>query len=395
MEKVAPKLNFENTELAFQAQSDSRLKRTYFLYRLIDNPFLTKVGPPLLTASFKIGLPIKGLVKNTLYDLFVGGPSLKNTDKKSAYLAEYGVKTILDYSVEGAKTEDGFDETQKEFIATIQTAHQRDEVVFSALKLTGLARNAIMEKIQSGNPLSEKEEEEWKRVVSRMEEIASVGYNLNIPFFIDAEETWIQEPIDRLTEDLMERYNKSQPIVWHTLQFYRKDRLAYLEKLIQDSKERGYILAVKLVRGAYLEKERKRAEEKGYPDPMQPNKRATDEDYNRGLELCIKNHSHVAVCAATHNEQSSLYLTELMARHDIPVDHPWVWFSQLLSMSDHISFNLSHAGYNVAKYLPYGPVKAVMPYLMRRAQENTAIAGQSSREVELLRKEMRRRNLIR
>ncbi|MCI4668848.1 MAG: proline dehydrogenase family protein [Bacteroidia bacterium] len=394
MDQVASKVNFDNTELAFQAQSDAKLKRTYTLYRLIDNPFLTKIGPPLLTSSFKIGLPIKGIVKNTLYDLFVGGPSLENTDQKTEYLSQYGVKTILDYSVEGEKTEFGFDTTQKEFISTIQTAHAREEIVFSALKMSGLARFGLMEKIQMEEKLSQQEENEWKRAIDRIEEIASLGYTLNVPFFIDAEESWVQEPIDHLTEDLMQKYNATQPIVWHTIQFYRWDRLAYLEKLIQDSKEKGYILAVKLVRGAYLEKERKRAQEMGYKDPIQPNKKACDDDYNRGLELCIKNHSHVAVCAGTHNEYSSKYLADLMAQHGIEPNDPKIWFAQLLGMSDHISFNLSHGGYNAAKYLPYGPVKAVMPYLMRRAQENTAIAGQSSREVELLKKEMKRRKLI-
>ncbi len=390
-QKIATQVDFNNTELAFQAQSDAKLRRTYFIYRLIDNPFLTKVGPKLLTAALKIGLPIQGLVRHTLYDLFVGGPSLEDMDERTQYLAAYGVKTILDYSVEGEKNERGFNATQQEFIDTIKATKQKPEIVFSALKMTGLARFKLMEKVQSKHKLSPKEKEEWQKARQRIEEIASLAYNLSVPFFIDAEESWIQATIDRLTEDLMELYNKERPIVWHTIQFYRNDRLAYLENLIRDSKEKGYILGVKLVRGAYLEKERRRAREMGYESPIQPNKRTTDEDFNHGLALCIKHHDHVAVCAGTHNEESSRYLAKLMAEKGLPNDHPWIWFSQLLGMSDHISFNLAHQGYNVAKYLPYGPVKAVMPYLMRRAQENTAIAGQSSREVELLKKEVKRR----
>ncbi|MEO0899390.1 MAG: proline dehydrogenase family protein [Bacteroidota bacterium] len=393
MQSVSSKIDFNNTELAFQAQADAKLKRTYWLYRMIENPFLTKIGPGMLTTAFNMGLPIKGMVKNTIYDLFVGGPSLKEVDRKTKYLAKYGVKTALDYSVEGEKTEEGFDATQQEFLATIQVGQEKDEVAFSALKMTGLARFGLMEKIQAGKALSEAENQEWERVKVRIEEIAALGHTLNVPFFIDAEETWIQHPIDELTEMLMMRYNTKAPIVWQTVQFYRHDRLAYLKRLIAHSKENGYILAVKLVRGAYQEKERKRAEDMGYPDPIQPNKEATDRDYNAGLKLCIDNHDHVAVCAASHNEFSCKYLTELMAAKGIEPKHPWVWFSQLLSMSDHISFNLAHHGYNVAKYLPYGPVKAVMPYMMRRAQENTSIAGQSTREVELLKREMKRRGI--
>lgn len=393
MSKVAHKVDFHNTALAFQAMSDSRLRRTHMLYRMIDNPFLTKVGPKMLTSALKMNVPIQGLVRSTLFELFVGGESLRQTARTSERLYQYGIQTVLDYSVEGEKNEEGFDGTQAEILDTIAYGGKQEGVAFSALKMTGLASFDLMAKLQSGETLSDHEVQAWQRVRQRLEEIAQAGAQYGLPFFIDAEESWIQQPIDDLALDLMNRYNQARPLVWMTLQHYRHDRLNYLRELIEISKAQGFILGVKLVRGAYLEKEGKRAKTMGYPTPIQPNKAATDRDYNDALNLCVEHIDHVAVCAGTHNEHSSRYLTQLMDEKGLPPSHPHVWFSQLLGMSDHITFNLAEAGYNATKYLPYGPVKAVMPYLMRRAEENTAIGGQSSREVELLNQEMKRRGL--
>lgn len=391
MKELVHTVNFENTELAFQARSDAKLARTYWLFRLIDNPFLTKWAPKALNLAFWLRLPVKGIVKKTIFELFVGGESLKETAKTSAYLDEYGVRTILDYSVEGEKNKAGFDKTRDEIIATLEHGAKHNSVAFSACKMTGLARFALMAKIQAGDPLSEKEQQEYEEVVQRMESIAQAAVANHTPIFIDAEESWIQDFIDGVAEDLMEKYNRAEPVIWTTVQLYRHDRYEYLKALIERSHERGYILGVKLVRGAYLEKENGRALELDYPTPMQPNKQATDRDYDAALTICVQNLSHVGVCAGTHNEASSQHLAQLMETHGIRHDHPYIWFSQLLGMSDHISFNLVHLGYNVAKYLPFGPVRAVMPYMMRRAEENTAIAGQSSREVALLKKELNRR----
>ena len=299
----------------------------------------------------------------------------------------------MDYSVEGEKNEKGYETTKEEILRTIAHGHAHEEVSFSALKVTGLARFSLLEKIHRREDLTAKEQEEWNRVDARLHTIAEAALAQDTPIFIDAEETWIQSPIDRLAEDLMEKYNQEKPIIWQTVQLYRWEGIDSLRRLIQDSKEKGYILAVKLVRGAYLEKESQRAKDMGYKDPMQPSKEATDRDYNRALELCIENIDHVTVCAGTHNDYSSLYLTQLMEQKGLMPLDPRVWFAQLLGMSDHISFNLAHAGFNVAKYLPYGPVQAVMPYLMRRAEENTSIAGQSSREVRLLSEEVKRRKI--
>lgn len=391
MKKAASSLNFNNTELAFKAKSDKELRRTYRLFKMIDNPFLTKVGPKLMNLGFKLGLPIKGIVRRTLFDIFVGGETLEESTKASSYLDTFHVKTILDYSVEGEKTETGFDGTLQEIIEAVKHGGKTQEVVFAACKLTGLADFDLMTKIQEGKTLSQQEEQMDKRVKNRIDELAAVAKLHNTPIFIDAEESWIQEYIDELAENLMERYNQGACYVYTTVQLYRHDRLDYLESLIKRSREKGYVLGVKLVRGAYMEKEADRAEELGYATPIQPNKEATDIDYNAALKLCIENLDHVAICAGTHNEASSLLLANLLQEKNIPANHPHIWFAQLLGMSDNISFNLAHQGFNVAKYLPYGPVKAVMPYLIRRAEENTSVAGQASRETDLLSREVKRR----
>ncbi|MEZ4775731.1 MAG: proline dehydrogenase family protein [Bacteroidia bacterium] len=393
MERTQQVLDFNNTELAFQAKSDRRLRQDYRLMKVVDSPFITWLGPRLLNFAFAIGLPVEGVVRKTLFQLFGGGESIEGTVKRSEELAEFGVKTILDYSVEGGNTEAGFDATAEEIARTLIHGGKYPQVAFCACKLTGMARNELLEKIQLKKPLSEAEKSEFQRIQARVEKLAETASLSGTPLFIDAEETWLQDVIDQLAEAAMEKYNREKPMVYTTVQLYRHDRLAYLEKLIERSAKKGYILGVKLVRGAYLEKETNRAKEMGYLNPIQPNKEATDRDYNAAIRLCLEAVSHVAFCAGSHNEASSLLLAELMDKKGVAHTHPHVWFAQLLGMSDHISFNLAAAGYNVAKYLPYGPVKAVMPYLIRRAEENTSIQGQASREVELLAREVRRRKL--
>lgn len=384
-------LDFSNTELAFQARSQEELKWLYRVYRLIDSPFLTRIGPPLLEVALKLRLPVEGIMRKTLFRIFCGGESLEDSRSATEYLAKYGVATILDYAVEGEKSEAGFDATHQQLLKTIQFGGKYPSVAFVACKMTGLGAMDLMRKQQAGASLNEKEGIALQRIERRIYSLAEAAAQAGMPLFIDAEESWIQGYIDRLAEHLMETFNRERPIVHTTVQLYRHDRLDYLRNLLEASRQKGYWLGIKLVRGAYLEKEHDRAEEKGYPSPMQANKAATDRDFDLALEVCVKQIDHVSLCAGTHNESSSYLLTRLMEERGIAPGDTRIWFSQLLGMSDHLSFNLAHAGYKVAKYLPYGPVKSVIPYLVRRAQENTAIAGQSSREVSLIKKEIARR----
>lgn len=390
--KTTP-LDFQDTSLAFGYKSDKELKRTYRLFKMIDSPFLTKVGPPMVTFALKIGLPLKGIIRKTIFDIFCGGVSLEDTTTRSEELFRNGVGTILDYSVEGTKSDDGFDETRDEIIRTLEHGAKHEAVAFSAMKVTGIAHFEYLAANDANRTLSAEEKDSLSRSKSRLEAICQTAYDLKQPVFVDAEESWIQRGIDRWTESMMEKFNQEEALVYHTVQLYRHDRLEYLKGLIQRSREKGYILGVKLVRGAYLEKENERAAEEGYATPMQPNKESTDQDYDAALALCLEHIDHVAICAGSHNDNSCLLLAEMASAKGIPNDHPHILFAQLLGMSDNISFNLAHHGYRVAKYLPYGPVKAVLPYLFRRANENTAIAGQSSREVQLLRREVERRKL--
>lgn len=308
-------------------------------------------------------------------------------------LAKFGVGIILDYSVEGKEEEAEFDRAVQEFIKAIQFAAAQKNIPFISVKITGFARFGLLEQLHSGATLSTDEQAEWERVQKRILDICVVAAASNVMVLIDAEESWIQAPVDLLADDMMARFNTTTPIIFNTFQMYRHDRLEFLYASAQKAESAGYILGAKLVRGAYMEKERARALENGYTSPIQSSKEATDKDYDAGVLYCLERIEKIAVFIGTHNEQSCLKAAEYMQAHNIPATHPHVWFSQLYGMSDNISFNLAHAGYHVAKYLPYGPVKDVVPYLMRRAQENTSVAGQTGRELGLINKELKRRGL--
>lgn len=382
-------ISFDNTQIAFISKSDSDLKKSYFLFKLISNPFLVKYGGGLAPLGLKLGF--KSLIKNTIFKQFVGGETISDCNLTIKELAKYNIGTILDYSVEGKESENDFDNCCTETIATIQRAKGDSHIPFCVFKVTGLARFALLEKVSASQSLSQQETEEYNRVKTRVQKICNEAYNSNKPLFIDAEESWIQQAIDDLANENMERYNKNAPVVYNTYQLYRKDRLAYLTKTIEHAKQNGYHVGAKLVRGAYMEKERARASEKNYPSPIQNTKSDSDKDYDLALRLCIDNISLMGLCAGTHNEKSSLYLVELMQKNNINPGDKRIYFSQLLGMSDHISYNLSQNNYNVAKYVPYGPVKDVLPYLIRRAQENTSVKGQTGRELSLIIKEKARR----
>jgi proline dehydrogenase len=386
-------LSFENTEIAFRHSSNSDLKRAYWLFKVININFLVKIGPPITNFAIKIGLPIKGIIKATIFKHFCGGETIAECDKTIKNLNIGGVGTILDYSIEGEDDEQIFDNTRDEIIRTIERAAVDKAVPITVFKVTGVGRFSLLEKLDTKTQLSVIEQEEWKKVQARVLAICERAHATGIPVMIDAEESWIQQTIDMLALDMMHLYNTEKAIVYNTYQLYRHDKLASLKNDHAIAAKGGFILGAKLVRGAYMEKERKRAEENGYQSPIQPDKQSSDKDYDASLDYCTDNIDTLAFVAGTHNEESCRKLAELLDKKNISHKNPHVYFSQLLGMSDNLSFNLANVQYNVAKYVPYGPIKAVLPYLFRRAQENTAIAGQMSRELSLIVKEVKRRNL--
>ena len=386
-------LNFNDTAIAFQYRSNKQLKRAQFLFSSMSSPTLTSIGMGLTKFAMSWGLPVKGLVKRTIFEQFCGGETIEEAAVTANALAKFGVGIILDYSVEGKEEEAEFDRAVQEFIKAIQFAAAQKNIPFISVKITGFARFGLLEQLHSGTTLSTDEQAEWERVQKRILDICVVAAASNVMVLIDAEESWIQAPVDLLADDMMARFNTTTPIIFNTFQMYRHDRLEFLYASAPKAESAGYILGAKLVRGAYMEKERARALENGYTSPIQSSKEATDKDYDAGVLYCLERIEKIAVFIGTHNEQSCLKAAEYMQAHNIPATHPHVWFSQLYGMSDNISFNLAHAGYHVAKYLPYGPVKDVVPYLMRRAQENTSVAGQTGRELGLINKELKRRGV--
>jgi len=386
-------LSFENTEIAFRHSSNTDLKRAYWLFRAINVNFLVKIGPPVTNFAIKMGLPIKGLIKATIFKHFCGGETIAECDRTIKNLYDGAVGTILDYSIEGEDDEHVFDNTRDEIIRTIERAVVDNAVPITVFKITGVGRFSLLEKLDAKGQLSILEQEEWEKVQSRVLAICGAAHASGIPVMIDAEESWIQKTIDMLALDMMHLYNAEKAIVYNTYQLYRHDKLQSLKNDHAVAASGGFILGAKLVRGAYMEKERKRAEENGYRSPIQPNKESSDRDYDAALNYCTDHVDQIAFVAGTHNEESCRLLAELLDKKNIDHKNPHVYFSQLLGMSDNLSFNLANAKYNVAKYVPYGPIKAVLPYLFRRAQENTAIAGQMSRELSLIVKEVKRRKI--
>ena len=384
-------ISFDNTENAFKSKSNKNLKQSYWLFKLIGNPAIVNLGAALGPLSLKIGF--KRLIKNTIFKQFVGGESITECNNAIEELSKYNIGTILDYSVEGKESEQDFEKCFNETIRTIEKAYNDKNIPFCVFKVTGLARFALLEKISLNQTLTEAEKIEWQNVEKRVNIICETAANKNQAIFIDAEESWIQPAIDELVNKNMAIHNKQDVIVYNTYQLYRHDRLTFLQNTLNDALKNNYKVGAKLVRGAYMEKERKRAIEKNYTSPIQPNKQNSDNDYNNALTFCVENINNVALCAGTHNEESSLHLVKLMQKHNLTPNDKRIYFSQLYGMSDHISYNLSLNNYNVAKYVPYGPVNEVLPYLIRRAQENTSVKGQTGRELNLILKEKKRRSL--
>lgn len=386
---------FDNTEVAFKYKSNAQLKKAYWLFKMVGSNTLVKVGKTLTDIALKLHLPITSLVKKTIFEQFCGGEDIKECDATISMLNKHSIGTILDYSVEGKEDESDFEITCNEIIATIQKAKENKAIPFSVFKVTGISKFSLLEKANAGiEHLSAIDKQKFEEVFERVERICKAAFDANVPVFIDAEESWIQDTIDYLAEQMMKKYNIKSAIVYNTIQLYRWDRLDFLKASHQKAIKERYLLGLKLVRGAYMEKERLRAKEKGYQSPIQTNKANSDKDYNLALEYCVDNSKTISFCAGTHNEKSAQYLAELLEKKGLERNDNSIYFAQLLGMSDHISFNLSNNGFNVAKYVPYGPVKEVLPYLIRRAEENTSVAGQTGRELSLLIKERKRRKQL-
>ena len=408
MDIAPPSVSFDNTANAFEYKSDKELKKASFLFSSMGITTLVKVGTAVTPWLIRSGLPVKGLIRRTIFSQFVGGETLEETAAVARKLGEYHVQVILDYGVEGGEEGDkGFEHACEEFIRVIEYAATQANIPFMSVKVTGFARMGLLESIDAVmgaadgtlmkryaralEQLNLAEQEEWQAVIRRMQRICRTAAERGIGVLVDAEETWIQHPVDVLTINMMDQFNKDRVVVYNTIQLYRTDRLAFLRDSHEAASQRDFILGAKLVRGAYMEKERKRAIEKGYASPIQPDKEATDRDYNAAVEFCIGALNRVAMIVASHNELSNLLAVQLLQEKGLPLDHPHVHFSQLYGMSDNITFNLAKAGCAVSKYLPFGPIRDVIPYLMRRAQENSSVSGQTGRELGLIRKELKRR----
>lgn len=381
-----------DTRTAFAHKTNGELRQGWWLFRVIGTPWLTSLGGNLTKAALALHLPVKGLVKATIFKQFCGGETIGESLATAEALAKSGVGTILDYSVEGEGDSKAMDSTAAEILRTIEAAKGNPHIPFSVFKPSGIIPREVLEKVAAGKALDADWEKEWAHARQRVQQICQAAYDADVPVLIDAEESWTQGPVDALTTEMMRRFNGKRAIVYGTVQLYRHDRLAFLRKELEKARAEGYHVGMKLVRGAYMEKERERAAKMGYPDPIGANKQAVDKDYDDALRFCMENIDRMGVLNGTHNEKSSLLLAELMHKAGLPNNDPRIHFGQLLGMSDNISFNMAAAGYNVVKYVPYGPVAKVLPYLIRRAEENTSARGQTGRELAMITAERQRRS---
>ncbi|UQD57049.1 proline dehydrogenase family protein [Flavobacterium sp. K5-23] len=386
MEKI-----FNNTQVAFSLKSDTELDRAYFLFKMIANQPLVRIGTAVTNFALKANLPVESLIRATVFDHFCGGVNEEDCLSVVDKMYTKGVSSVLDYSVEGKEEEDQFDAALQMTLKTIEFAKERKAIPFAVFKPTGLGRIDLYEKMGDKETLTPDEQAEWNRVVARFDLVCSEAHKKDVALLIDAEESWMQDAADDLVTEMMRKYNKEKAIVYNTLQMYRWDRLDYLKKLHEQAVAEGFYIGMKIVRGAYMEKENARAIEKGYPSPICESKVASDINYDSAVLYMVEHLDKMAIFAGTHNELSTYNLMSLMQERGIKANDERISFGQLYGMSDNISYNLAENGYNVAKYLPFGPVKDVMPYLIRRAEENTSVAGQTSRELEMIKAERKRR----
>ena len=384
--------DFNNLEQAYAHLNSGELRRARILFQTVGNAKMVAVGKVLMQVALALRIPIGWAIRPTIYSHFCGGESIAGCEARVEKLFDSGVHTILDYSAEGKESEDELNETYDAITQAIKATNQDKRHAFSVFKVSGIAPTVILELVSAGKDLSPEQNDAWQRVRTRVNNLCKEAAKMQTPIFFDAEESWLQSAIDLLAEEQMQLHNQTQALVFTTVQLYRHDRLAYLKELTHKAKEGQFRLGIKLVRGAYMEKERLRASKMGIPSPIQPDKAATDHAYDAAIAWCVEHVDMVSICAGSHNEESSLYLCSKMEESSIEPGDQRVWFAQLLGMSDPISFNLAASGYNVAKYVPYGPIRETIPYLIRRAEENTSVAGQSSRELELIRREFKRRS---
>ncbi len=388
-------INFDDTKAVFAHKSKRELRKSYYLFSILQHSLLVKIGSLLLKISFFLRLPIKKLIKMTIFNQFCGGENIKDCTKKINKLSEFRIGTILDYSVEGKEEKSDFEKTKEEIIQTILYSANNKNIPFTVFKITGLGKSSLIKKANSNlADLSKNENLELNLVFKRVDQICKTAFMNKVSVFIDAEDSWYQDYIDSLAELMIFKYNNESTIVYNTIQLYRHDRFHYMKGLISRCSTNNKFLGLKLVRGAYMEKERERAAKKNYKDPIQKDKESTDYDFSLAVEYCLKKIDFVSLCIGTHNEKSVLHLINLMTDYSLRKNDSRIYFAQLLGMSDHISYNLSKQGYNVAKYVPYGPIYEVIPYLIRRAEENTSVSGQTGRELSLIRKEIKYRNLV-
>jgi proline dehydrogenase len=384
---------FDDTATAFSLKTDSELERAYFLFKMIANEPLVRIGTAMTNFAIKAHLPVEGLIRATVFDHFCGGVNEADCMPIIDKMHGKGVSSVLDYSVEGQEGDDPLDSALEVILRILDFVKEKEAIPFAVFKPTSFGRFALYQKIGEGKTLTEEEKQEWQRIINRFDVTCKKAYDLDVSLLIDGEESWMQDAADQLVEDLMRKYNKKKAVVFNTLQMYRWDRMDYLKELHEKAQTEGFRIGMKVVRGAYMEKENDRAAEMGYKSPICKSKKASDENFDAAISYMVENLDTMSLFAGTHNEESCYRLIELMTEKNISNSDERIWFGQLFGMSDHISFNLANRGYNVAKYLPFGPVKDVMPYLIRRAEENTSVAGQTTRELSLLKKERKRRKI--
>lgn len=392
IEKQIP--DFLNTKTAFAHLSRYELSRAYWLFWIVQFPILVAIGTKVVRLGVALHLPVLWLLRLTVFKHFCGGESIVETKRVVEKLKCRKIGTILDYSMEGADKDADFEDTSQEILSTIANANGSSDYPFCVFKVTGLVSIKTLEDYSTGTPFDDAQRKAWISGLLRIQKICQKAFELNQPVLIDAEESWIQPAIDQIAHEMMQSFNRDKPIVFQTVQLYRCDRLNYLRNLVLLADRMGFLCGFKLVRGAYMEKERARALAMGYKSPIFDSKQETDAAFDEALAWCLGQLEKLALCIGTHNQTSIEKVVRHLINKNIPFNHRNIYFAQLLGMGDHLSDNLAQAGYNVAKYVPYGPVRAALPYLFRRAEENSSVSGQSGRELELLRLEMKRRSSL-